>query len=260
MSYYLSMSMGETSTNAANNQSNVSWYCYLNSTNGQSYSGYNGMTLDYNVGGSTGNVGVPSAASCAGGATPLMASGTITFNHDANGVLGTVYGSATLNGSGGYAPGSISASSSCGTSDFFRGPSAPSSVVATVNSNKTVTVAISGVTVPGGTPAAGTRTYYSAYSMDGAAYTGLQSSASTSITFTGLLPGHYYTFSGYATNSDGTGGTVYSSPAVFIPAGGKRYDGTVWVLATSAQKFNGTTMTSITTAKRYDGAAWVNLS
>lgn len=255
MTYSISVGMYESSYDYNANTSNITFTIYLSSTNGQSYSNYPNMSVDYNIGGATGSVGVASAASCAGGATPAIASGTVTLGHNSNGYLGNVGGSFHLNGSGGYAPPSLDTSGSCGTTDFDYKPTAPTSVTPTVNVDKTISVAIAGVVSKAGTP-----TYYSAYSMNGGAYTGLQSSASSTIVFTGLTPGQNYNFSGYASNSDGTGNATYSSPSVFLPSGGKRYNGTAFVSTTTAKRYDGTTWQTITTAKRYDGTSWVNLS
>jgi len=213
MTYYLTMSMSESSTNAPANQSNISWYVYLNSDNSQSYANYPGMTLDYNIGGQTGNVGVPSAASCAGGATPLVASGTQTITHNTDGSLGTVSGSVTFNGQGGYSPGTISASASCGSTDFVRIPTTPtfSSGPTRTTGTSTVNMTLSTVTNYGTS-----LKYYVDYSKNSGSYTGQLNSTSTSFSFTGLTLGSSYVFRGYASDTEGTS-TVVTSGSVAIP-------------------------------------------
>jgi hypothetical protein len=257
MAYYLIMNMG-SSGNSGGNFSNISFAIYLASTNGQSYSGYPGQTISWNIGGNTGAQGVPSALSCAGGATPLLASGSYNIQHNINGVLGTVGGSAFFDGSGGFAPPDMSASSSAGTSDFDRKPAAVTAVTPTVNADKTISVALTGGASPTSAPAQ-TSTYNILYSQNGGAFTGLQSSTSLPIVFSGLAPGNNYVFRAYATNSDGTGASA-DSASTFLPSGGKIYNGTAWVPTTTARIYNGTAWVPLTTAKIYNGTSWVNLN
>lgn len=342
MAYFLTMGMSSTS-NEAGNYSTINFSIYLNSTNGQSYSGYNGMTIDWSVGGIGGSAGAPSAASCAGGAAPLVASGSYNIGHNPNGYLGTVGGSSTFNGSGGYAPGSISASASTGTTDYDRKPATATfaSIVRTTNS---VAVAVAGVSSPAGTPTyyvernsgsgwgdqrTGANVTYSGLALsstqqfrtfatnsdgtggtttsgsyaipnvptaptisvsapsgkaltvtagtsadNGATVTGYscqvsaddgvtwgtaQAMTSQSVSLTALTGGATYKFRVYSTNEMGNSGFT-TSASVFIPSGGRRWNGTALVPTTLAKRWNGTAWVDLTIAKRWNGTSWVDLA
>lgn len=178
-----------------------------------------------------------------------LAGGSFYVDHDANGnaslgVSGgiTVYGG--VRSEGGY---------TWGLSNYDRKPTTPTSVGATVNADKTITVTVNGVSSPAGTP-----TYYIQTSQNGGAFGNQQSSSSATFIVSGLLPGQNYQFRGWATNSDGTGGTR-DSATVFLPSGGKIFNGTSWVPTTIARRYDGTNWVDITTAKIYNGSSWVNL-
>jgi hypothetical protein len=243
---YLQISVSENAFSGSN-QSSVNYSLDLICDSGGHFNNFNNAWY-VSIGGTTWASG-NSTYNLSNGQSKNLASGTTgLFTHDNNGVL-------SVGVTGYYDENANSCGGTLTLTDFYRGPTAPSSVVPTVNTDKTISVAINGVSSP-----AGAATYYSAYSMDGGAYTGLQASASSTIVFSGLTPGHNYNFSGYASNSDGTGGTTYSSPSVFLPSGGKRFDGTSFVSTTTAKRFDGTSWQVITTAKRFDGTNWVNLS
>lgn len=176
--------------------------------------------------------------------------------HDANGNGGiSVFSDFDTAASPSYLPDYVSVSVYEGAPvNYDRKPTTPSSVTAVVNVDKTITVTVNGVSSPAGTP-----TYYVAYSQNGGGYTGTQSGTSNVYTFSGLTPGSSYVFSAYATNSDGTGGTAYST-STFLPSGGKRYDGTNFVSTQTAKRYDGTSFVTISTAKRFDGTTWQNLS
>lgn len=347
MSYSISVGMWESGTDYNANTSNISFNIYLSSTNGQSYSGYPNMSVDFNIGGQGGSVGVASAASCAGGATPVIASGTVTIRHDSNGYLGTVGGSFHLNGSGGYAPPSLDTSGSCGTTDFDYRPGVPSfTSISRATGTSRFDISMSSVS----SPAPGLA-YYTQYSQNSGGWTGTQGGQSTSFylsagsnyqfrcyavnndggprdysysgvyyaptvpgapssigvstpsglaltvtagnssdggsgitgyyvqassdngttwgsalamtaqqyNFTGLLGGSNYKFRVYSTNEMGAGAFTTSS-TVFVPSGGKRWNGTSFVPTATAKRFDGTNFVNITTAKRFDGTNWLNLS
>lgn len=177
------------------------------------------------------------------------------IGHDANG-NGTisVWSDFDTASSPSYLPDYLAVGASEGLPNYDRKPSAPSSVTAVVNVDKTITVTVNGVSSP-----AGAATYYVSYSQNGGGFTGTQSGSSNVFTFSGLTPGSNYVFRAYATNSDGTGSSVDSS-STFLPSGGKRYDGTNFVSTQTAKRYDGTTWQTITTAKRYDGTTWQNLS
>lgn len=178
------------------------------------------------------------------------------IGHDANGNGGiNVFSDFDTAASPSYLPDYVSVSAYEGAPvNYDRKPTAPTSVTATVNADKTISVSINGVTSP-----AGAATYYVSYSQNGGGFTGQQSGSGTSYTFSGLTPGSSYVFRAYATNSDGTGPST-DSTSTFLPSGGKRYNGTAYVATQTAKRYDGTAFVTITTAKRYNGTAWVNLS
>jgi hypothetical protein len=189
--------------------------------------------------------------------SPNSASVTIsrTYNHDANGYRGDVTCEAYFDGTGPYMPDYLSAGGPTqGAIDYDRRPGSPGFVTPTVNSNKTISVSVGGVSSP-----AGTATYHVQWSQNGGAWQGEQTSTGTSFTFSGLLPGQNYQFRAWATNSDGTGGTTYSG-VVFLPSGGKRFDGSSFVTTQLARRYTGTGWTDLSIARRYNGANWVDLS
>jgi hypothetical protein len=186
---------------------------------------------------------------------------------DNNGYHGTVNATAWFDGGGGFAPGYITASASYGGFDWDRKPSAPSTVSITLNADKSIFVQSNVVASP-----AGTATYYIAYraSADGGATWGSWSGWTTigangrSYTYAAgtLTYGLTYQFKMYASNSDGSSGeTVSNSPStVFLPAGGKRFDGSTWNPTSTAKRHNGTDWQTLTIAKRHNGTTWVDLS
>lgn len=238
-------------TNAAANQSTVYVTITLYS-NGWSYDGYT-ASHSVNIGGNVyGGDGPRTLYSPNNWSTTY----SHTFNHDANGYRGAVGTSAAFSGSGPYVPGSLSADGGTqGAVDYDRKPGTPPSLTATVNSNKTITVNVGSVSSPAGTP-----TYYVAYTQNGGAYTGQQGSTGTTFTFSGLTPGQNYGFRAFATNSDGTSGFVYTSSTVFLPSGGKRWDGTNWVPVQMFKRWDGSNWVDISMAKRWNGTAWVDLT
>lgn len=257
MAWSLSASVGGTPY-PNDNYTSCAYNVRLNWDAGSSFYGYPsnaGCFIRYNIG--NGNVDVPisiAAPSSAGGSSAgytTLASGTLNISHNANGVMNSVNIYASY--SNGWV-GDLTASDYVGNlQDFDRKPSSASSVSTVVNSNKTITVTANGVSSPAGTP-----TYYFAYSQNGGGYTGTQSGTSSSQTFS--VPfGYNYQFRVYATNSDGTGGNAYSS-SLFLPSGGKRFDGSNFVNATIGKRHNGSDWVDLTTAKRYDGSNWVVLS
>lgn len=251
--YYLTANISQGTNDPTNNRT----YCYVSITLTAQQNYFAGWTASgsFVVNGGVvqywgGNYSMPGNYT-----TITLGSWEGWIGHDANG-NGTISVSSDFDtaASPSYLPDYVSVGASEGLPNYDRKPSAPSAVTATVNVDKTITVAVSGVSSP-----AGTATYYVAYSKDGGSYTGTQSGTGTSYTFSGLTPGSTYTFRAYATNSDGTGGTTYSS-ATFLPSGGRRYDGSSWNPTTTAKRYDGSTWVTITNAKRYDGSNWINLS
>lgn len=190
----------------------------------------------------------------------LLASGSFVVNHNAN-------GEATLNVSGGVTPvgGTRSqGSASYALTNYDRKPAAPTTVTASVGAGKAITVTSNEVSSPAGTP-----TYYvgSAQSDDGGATFGAWSSYITipsnarSYTYTlGSLPvGKAYKFRMYASNTDGNSAATESN-IVFLPAGGRRWDGSQWATTSIARRWDGSQWQDIVIAKRWDGSSWQDLS
>lgn len=145
--------------------------------------------------------------------------------------------------------------------NYDRKPAATTNVVATVATDKSVSVAFTGGASPGGTPAL-TSTYHVSYSKDGGAFTGDVQKTSSPIVVpaASLSAGSNYVFRVWATNASTDGnGTAGDSASVFIPAGGKVYNGTTYESSKTAKVFNGTQWVPIVTAKAYNGTQWVNL-
>jgi hypothetical protein len=78
-------------------------------------------------------------------------------------------------------------------------------------------------------------------------------------TYVDLPAGKTYLFRVQAENGIGASSFTTSS-GVFIAAGGKRWDGSVWVSASSVKRWDGSAWTEVLTAKRWDGSAWTDLN
>lgn len=133
-------------------------------------------------------------------------------------------------------------------------PSAPASISLTRNA-RDVTVALGASVING---SYGT-TYFVKYSTDGGStYSTPVEAVGGSYTYTNLTAGLSYLFAGYAVNS--VGYSTNTTDTIFVPAGGKRYDGAAWISTATAKRYDGSAWQSLTTAKRYDGSTWVDLS
>jgi hypothetical protein len=238
------------STNAGANQSTVTVTMTLYS-NGWSFDGY---TTYYGI-----RIGdawyTGTAVRTLYSPNNWSVSASRTYNHDANGYRGDVPVEAYFDGTGPYMPDYLSAGGPTqGAIDYDRRPGSPATVTATVNSDKTISVAVAAVSSPAGTP-----TYYVEYSQNSGAWTGQVSSTNPSFTISGLTPGSNYQFRAWAANSDGTGGTTYSN-VVFLPSGGKRYTGTGFSPTSIARRYTGTGWQDLSIAKRYTGTGWTDLT
>ena len=140
-----------------------------------------------------------------------------------------------------------------GTTTVVGIPTAPSSATAT-RTARNVTV------VAGNSTGSGITGYFVQYSTNGgSSWSTAQPMTSQSYTYTNLTAALTYTFRVYSTNSIGASATT-SSATVFVPAGGKRWDGTAWTSTTTAKRWDGTNWVDLSTAKRWDGTNWVDLS
>jgi hypothetical protein len=142
-------------------------------------------------------------------------------------------------------------------SSFSAGvPSAPSSI-STTRTARDVLVAIGSSSSNGGTPVTA---YYVQYSTNsGSTWSTAQLVTGGSYTYTGLTAGLTYRFRSYSTNATGSSAFATSSD-LFVPAGGKKWDGSVWASTTTAKRWDGSAWADLVTAKRWNGSAWVDLS
>jgi hypothetical protein len=143
---------------------------------------------------------------------------------------------------------------SYGVSGFIAGvPTAPTAI-SLVRTSRNVTVNIS----PSASNGGATISSYTVEYNDGTGWGNAQNITSGSYTYTNLPAGKTYQFRTYATNS--TGSSSYTSDSIFVPAGGKRWDGTSFVSTSTAKRWDGSAWVDILTAKRWDGSAWSDLS
>lgn len=135
-------------------------------------------------------------------------------------------------------------------------PTAPASISAT-RTARNVAVTCTAPSSDGGSAVSG---YFVQYSTNGGtSWSTAQAMTSQAYTYTNLTAALTYTFRVYATNAIGNSAATSSNP-LFVPAGGKRWDGTNWVSTTIAKRWDGTTWVDLTIAKRWDGTNWVDLS
>ncbi len=184
-----------------------------------------------------------------------------TYTHDANGNRGAIDTEAYFDGSGPYMPDYLSAGGGTqGAINYDRKPAAPSTVTPVLNADKSISVTSNAVSSP-----AGTATYYVAYSSNGG------STWSSDITISGnartytfaagsLTYGLTYKFRMKASNSDGTSAYTTTTSDTFLPAGGKRFDGSTWNATGTAKRFDGTNWITLATAKRFNGTSWADLT
>jgi hypothetical protein len=182
-----------------------------------------------------------------------------TYDHDINGYLGGIGISASFDVDGASFHNCSSDTSDQGYVNIDRKPAAVTGTAATVNADKSVTVTFSGGASPGGSPALSS-TYNIQYSQNGGTFTSAGTGTSPKV-ITGLTPGSNYVFRVFATNQSNDGAGAYAdSTSVFLPSGGKRYDGASYIPTQTAKRYDGSAWQTIVTAKRYDGTSWVNLT
>lgn len=135
-------------------------------------------------------------------------------------------------------------------------PSAPASIT-TTRSARDVTVNVGASASNGGSTITG---YFFQYSTDsGSTWSTAVATTGSTHTFTGLTAGLTYRFRAYATNV--TGSSAFTTATdLFVPAGGRRYDGTSWASTGTAKRYDGTNWVDLATAKRWNGSSWVDLS
>lgn len=259
MAYSLTISTSQ-SENAAANQSTVNVTGTISS---DSFSSYWGMSSSWgiNIGGQGYGGAGPTALNKS---SSWSFSASRTFTHDANGERGAVGTSCSFSVPGISYSGSTGGPT-YGAINYDRKPATAGAVTAVVNPDKTITVSVASTTSPAGAPS-----FWLAYSTNGgttwstavsAPGTNVPSTANYTHTrtYSGLTPGLNYRFRAYATNTDGTGGTTTMTSDVFLPSGGKIFNGLTFVPTTTAKIFTGSSWVDITTAKIYTGTTWANL-
>lgn len=142
-------------------------------------------------------------------------------------------------------------------------PSAPASCSVTTPAGRSVTVTSGSAAGNGATVTA----YYAQQSSDNgvtwksAAGTlnGSDLMTAQSITYSNLLGGATYKFRVYAVNEMGSGATT-TSASTFVPSGGKRYNGSSFVNASTASRRNesNTAWVPMTITKKYVNGAWTD--
>lgn len=266
MAWYLTQSVYAIADDPGNNRRLYRTDVYLNASGYMAYSGYGGANGGGSVDGQGFSWGGPSAASLNNSSVVINTSDFWIYG-DANGYHGDVGASSWFNGGGGYAPGYITASASTSGFNYDRKPDAPSTVSITLNADKSIFVQSNVVSSP-----AGTATYYIAArsSANGGSTWGAWSGWTTiggnarSYTYAAgtLTYGLTWQFKMYASNSDGSSAeTVSNSPAsVFLPAGGRRFDGSNFNPTSIAKRHNGTDFVTLTIAKRHNGTSFVDMT
>lgn len=78
-------------------------------------------------------------------------------------------------------------------------------------------------------------------------------------TFSGLGTGIDYYFRVWATNAYGSSGYSTTTSGVYMPAGGRIWNGSTFTYNSTAKRYDGTAWVDITVAKRYDGTTWIDL-
>lgn len=144
------------------------------------------------------------------------------------------------------------------------GPTTPASIVGIPGAPATITATRTGrnVTVTAGTSSGSGVTSYSVqYSSNGGSTwsSAVTMDGSRSYTYSSLTAGQSYIFRAYSTNSIGPSAYATSS-TLFVPAGGRRYDGSTFTPTTTAKRWDGSAWVDITTAKRWTGSAWADLT
>lgn len=239
----------ETGTDEANNRSLVRVRAYIDfSGSSASSSGGSGSTT-------AGSWSRGFTSFSGGGSIEVYDSGNFYVGHNPDGSGSYSFsGSASMSGWGSASTGSGSLT----LTNFTRTPLAPASCTVSVSGrNATVTSGVSDAT---GRPAV-TSYQVERTTPNETAWTGTVETmdGSRQYVYTGLDGGKTYRFRTRAVNSEGAGAWTESS-STFIPAGGKRWNGSAWAVTTVAKRWNGSAWVDLTIAKRWSGSAWVDLS
>jgi hypothetical protein len=96
-------------------------------------------------------------------------------------------------------------------------------------------------------------------SNDGSGWSSAVAMVGQVYNYTNLEPAKTFTFRVYSVNSTGNSAPTVSG-AIFIPAGGKRWDGSAFVATSTVKRWDGSAWADVLTAKRWNGSAWIDLS
>lgn len=133
-------------------------------------------------------------------------------------------------------------------------PTAPSSITATRN-GRSITV------TSGSSSGTGITGYFVQYSTDtGSTWSTAQAMTGFTYSYVNLTPALTYLLRVYSVNSIGSSAYTTASEGIFVPAGGKRWDGSSWLPSSTGKRWDGSAWVDLQTAKRWDGSAWVDLS
>lgn len=181
----------------------------------------------------------------------VRASGSMYFGRN-TGVAGTVYDAA--DGSP-FQAGALAYSM-----DYIFTPTAPATISATRTGRNVAVTATASADAGSGTISA-YRVQYRSSSDNSTwgAWGNEQTLSSLTYTYSSLTPALYYQFRVYSVNQAGNSAAT-TSASLFVPAGGKRWNGSAWVSSTTAKRWNGSAWVDISIAKRWSGTAWVDLS
>lgn len=143
-----------------------------------------------------------------------------------------------------------------GSFTWATNPTTPQAISAS-RSGRDVKVTITGSASNGGSTISA---YYVQASSDGGASWGsARNISSGTYTFEDLEPGKTWIFRTFARNGVGDS-PVRVSGGVFVPAGGKRHNGSSFVYTAIARRHNGSGWADLTVAKRHNGSTWVDLN
>lgn len=132
-------------------------------------------------------------------------------------------------------------------------PTAPSSISVTRNGRSLTITA-------GSSSGTGITGYFVQYSTDdGSNWSSAQAMTGLTYSYVNLTPALTYIVRVYSVNSIGPSGYT-TAAGVFVPAGGKRWDGTTWLPSSTGKRWDGSAWVDLQTAKRWDGSAWTDLS
>ena len=258
--YQLRLELWEAWADANSNTSGVRSQLFLsNTTNTFLWRSNGSHNISGVVGWSISNVNISMLNRYS---TILLSDFTITVGHDAFGRgSASAFGDFTNNYTGNaYNCPYLAVSGSIGLTDFNRSPGQPSFVRARLVSGNIIEVESASVSSPASTP-----TYLVSFSSDnGNTWSGESiMNSERKFRYETLVKGKTYVFRVRVQNIDGFSGYTTSAP-IFLPSGGKRFDGTTFVPTATARRYNEATSSwiDLSTAKRYNASTgqWDDLS